>query len=85
MTPLKLPKFVRFMHGIELRVYPQKKYFFKVFHERAKHKFVTNFFPHIVRASKIKGSRTSLIPPDTTKSRSPLVENEGASFILGTF
>ncbi len=25
------------------------------------------------------------IPPDTTKSRSPLVENEGASFILGTF
>ncbi|MEY4702744.1 MAG: hypothetical protein RIR96_641, partial [Bacteroidota bacterium] len=34
------------MHGIELRVYPQKKYFFKVFHERAKHEFVTNFFPH---------------------------------------
>ena len=73
------------MHGIELRVYPQKKYFFKVFHERAKHEFVTNFFTHIARASKIWGSRTSLIPPDTTKSSSPLVENEGAAFILGTF
>ena len=73
------------MHGIELRVYPQKKYFFKVFHERAKHEFVTNFFSHIARTSKIRRSRTSLIPPDTTKSSSPLVENEGAAFILGTF
>ncbi len=69
--PLNESKFVRFMHGIELRVYPQKKYFFKVFHERAKHEFVTNFFPHIVRTSKIKGSRTLLIPPDTTTKKKP--------------
>jgi len=65
----------------------RKSIFLKVFHERAKHKFVSKKYPYKRNPSKIKGSRRALIPPDTTtKKEKPLkpLDFQGVFLFLNT-